>query len=116
MKLIFKTIFLVMITLQCISSTVLCRDIVLIENRGPMETGVLLKTILMDKYHFPANIITLRATGQDCQKKSDSIIHLCIDKNGELEIKKINEFIVQNSLSVFLNQSDKKSGEENEIR
>jgi hypothetical protein len=35
-------------------------------------------------------------------KTSDAIMQLCLKKNGEMEIVKINKFVVENTFRVFL--------------
>lgn len=106
MKLIFKTLpwcFLILSAPQLFA-----RDIVLIENLASVSEGELLKSILMKKFHLPRELITLRNTHHPCESRSEAIIHLCLEANGELLIKKMNQYIVQNSLGVFLNQQDDK--------
>jgi hypothetical protein len=98
MKLIFSLIFFV--SLQSYA-----RDVILIENEASADEGILLRKILMEKFHFPQELITTREKTL-CTVKSEAIIHLCLKRDGELEIKKVNQYVVKNSLGVFLNGSE----------
>ncbi|MGZ3787926.1 MAG: hypothetical protein ACXVLQ_05350 [Bacteriovorax sp.] len=88
------------------SSPLFSRDIVLVENQASLEEGTLLKNILVKKFHLPQELITLRNIKTACETKSEAIVHLCLDPNGELQIKKMNQYVVKNSLGVFLNQAN----------
>jgi hypothetical protein len=104
MKLIFN------ISLLCcliFSSTIAsAREIILIENLATSSEGDLLVNILVKKFRLPKELITLRNTNLPCETKSDAIIHLCLEANGELQVKKMNQYVVKNSLGVFLNQGE----------
>lgn len=104
MKLIYKSFMLCFLLL--LSPRLWSRDIVLIENQATSSEGELLKKILTKKYHIPRELITLRNTTSACEKKSEAIIHLCLGANGELQVEKMNQFVVKNSLGVFLNQEN----------
>lgn len=82
------------------------RDIILIENQASLEEGQLLKKILNKNFRLPLELITIKNINQDCENKTDAIVHLCLLKNGELEIKKINHYVVKNSLSVFADDGE----------
>jgi hypothetical protein len=87
------------------------RDIILIENMATIKEGELIKKILKNKFHIPEELITLRNISTQCEISSEAIIQLCMNEEGELIIKKMNQYIVKNSLGVFLNQTEEKSGE-----
>ena len=80
------------------------REIILIENLASSSQGLMLKNILMKKFHLPEELICLKNIRGSCEIKTDAIIHLCLKENGELDVKKIDQYVVGNSLSVFLNQ------------
>lgn len=82
------------------------RDVILIENLASKEEGLLLQNILIKKFHLPLELITLKNTTTPCESKSDAIVQLCLQENGELIIKKMNQYVVKNSLGVFLNQNN----------
>ncbi|MDD4972801.1 MAG: hypothetical protein PHY93_00540 [Bacteriovorax sp.] len=105
MKSIFKSLICCYLIFIC--PKLFAREVVLIENLATISEGELLKSILIKKFHLPRELITLKNTSQACEIKSEAIIHLCLEANGELLIKKMNQFIVRNSLGVFLNQTDK---------
>jgi hypothetical protein len=105
MKLIFKFI-LPFCLATTIVRTVYSREVILIENRSSKTDGELLRKILVKKFNLPIELIVLRNIGTDCELHTESIIHLCLDKNGNLEIRKFNKYIVENSLGVFFNQEE----------
>ena len=104
MNLIFRN--LICCCLILINSKLYSREVVLIENLASTSEGELLRTILIKKFHLPRELITLKNTNQTCEVKTEAIIHLCLAANGELIVKKMNQYVVRNSLGVFLNQSD----------
>lgn len=107
MKLIFNYfIFLGLLPLILISSPAISREVILIENLATSAEGELLASILTKKFKLPRELITLRNTNQKCEIKSEAIIHLCLLASGELEVRKMNQYVVKNSLGVFLNQSE----------
>ena len=107
MKLIFNKNLIVSIFCFFIFSLNLeARDIILIENMATKNEGELLKSILINKFKLPTELITLRNIHGVCEKKTEAIIYLCLDGDGKLEIKKIDQFVVKNSLGVFLNQNE----------
>jgi len=109
MKWIFKLplIFLLILTSPLVNS----RDIILIENQASAEEGKLLTKILVNKFHLPLELITQKNTNKACEFRSEAIIHFCLLPDGELKVVKMNQYIVKNSLSVFLNQKDEELNE-----
>ncbi len=103
MKLVCKYTLLSLILM---SSSVQAREVVLIENQASLEEGILLKSILLKKFHIPRELITLKNINEACEKSTEAIIHLCLLKSGDLQIKKMNQYVVENSLGVFLNQDN----------
>lgn len=104
MKLIFRTLLFLSFLLG--GCEVKSREVILIENIGADEVGKLLESILIKKFNLPRELISLRNKSLHCSVNKDAIIHLCLLANGELEIKKINHYVVKNSLGVFLNQAE----------
>ncbi len=88
------------------NSSLWARDVILIENRSSIDEGILVKTILTKKFHLPDELISLRQINEGCEKKSEALIHLCIDQFGELHISKMNYYVVNNSLGIFINQNE----------
>ena len=109
MKSVFKKLILLFFLIFN-STHLLARDIILIENQGKNDVGNMLKKILIKKFNIPNELITLKSITRECEYKTDSIVHFCLDSDGELHVKKIDHFIVKNSLGIFLNQSN--DGEE----
>jgi hypothetical protein len=104
MKLIFKFfIFILLIH----STTGFSREIVLIENLSSIEEGEVVKNILVQKYKIPQELITLKQNESACSKNTESIMHLCIDENGELKVARMNKYVVRNALGVFMKSSEK---------
>ncbi|MFA6237671.1 MAG: hypothetical protein WC635_10125 [Bacteriovorax sp.] len=104
MKSIFSALILGHFLLFCPKA--ISREIILIENMASKSEGELLAKILIKKFNLPKELITLRNTNQECENKSDAIIHLCMLPDGELQIRKMNQYVVKNSLGVFLNQNE----------
>ncbi len=95
MKLICSLILLFSLNLHA-------RDVILIENKArPDELKMVLK-ILQEKFNIPKKLITIRSIVNDCAKDSDAIMQLCLKENAELEIVKMNKFVVEKTLRVFL--------------
>jgi hypothetical protein len=82
------------------------REVILIENLGSNDLGIMLENILITKFHLPKELITRKNIQLGCESRTDAIIHLCLRADGELEIKKMDQYVVKNSLGVFLNQRD----------
>ena len=78
------------------------RDIILVENLASASEGEMLMNIIQQKFKIPRKLITYRSINQACMEKSEAIMHLCLKQNGELEVVKVNRFVVENSLRVFL--------------
>jgi hypothetical protein len=100
MKLIFS--FLVLF----IVSSAWCRDIILIEHIENQETAKLVKKILITKFQIPEKLIQTTGIKNQCSIQTEAILHLCILKDGELEIKKMNKYILSRSFNIFINQSE----------
>lgn len=106
MKSIFSAILFIQLgCLPIFSTQTYARDIILIENLATNAEGELLQNILVKKFKLPAELITLKNTNAQCELRSDAIIHLCLLRSGELEVRKMNQYVVKNSLGVFLNQT-----------
>lgn len=104
MKLIYKTLAVCYLTLA--SPHIMAREIILVENLATTAEGELLANILVKKFNLPRELITLKNINRDCEIKSEAIIHLCLNSDGELQIRKMNRYVVKNSLGVFLNQDE----------
>ncbi len=107
MKSVFKLIFITILW----TNNLHAREIILIENLATTEEGVLLQKILIKNFHLPKVLITLKNINKPCATKTDAIIHLCLLQSGDLQIKKMNQYVVQNSLGAFLNQKESTEGE-----
>lgn len=77
------------------------RDIILVENQASAEEGKLLMKILQEKFNIPTKLITYKKPENGCAKKSDAIMQLCMKKDGELEIVKLNRQVVERAFGVF---------------
>jgi hypothetical protein len=104
MKSIFNSIFLFSLIHPTVGYS---REIVLIENLSSFEEGEVVKKILVQKYKIPKELITLKQNETTCSKNTDSIIHLCIEENGELHVARMNKYVVKNTLGVFMRNSEK---------
>ncbi len=91
------------------------RDVVLVESQAGLESGLMVKKILMGKFQFPEKLIRLRITNSSCEKNSEAIVHLCLLASGDLQVMKMNEYVVKNSFGIFMNgQREEKKGGSNE--
>lgn len=97
MKLICSLIFL------SLSLKAYSRDIILVENLASKEEGQVLMNIIAKKFKIPKNLVSYKAT-KECSNKTEAIMHLCLKRDGELEIVKVNRFVVKNSLSAFYDE------------
>lgn len=77
------------------------RDIILLENLGTNAEGEVVLNILQKKFNLPRRLITYK-NKNSCNKNSEAIMHLCLKANGELDIVKMNKFVVEETLGVFL--------------
>jgi len=98
MKSQFKLATLLLLT----TYNVHARDVILVENQGGIEQGQLLIKILQEKFNIPRKLITYKNINNECAKESDAIMQLCLKNDGEMEIVKMNKFVIENSLRVFL--------------
>lgn len=95
MKLIFSSVLFILI-----ANDLLARDIILVENLATKEEGQMLLKILEMKFKIPHSMLTFKDT-QKCSLKTEAIMHLCLQQNGELDVLKVNRYVVNNSLSSF---------------
>lgn len=87
----------------CLSFNVYSRDIILVENLASKEEGQVLMNIIASKFKIPKNLVSYLKTNK-CSVKTEAIMHLCLKQDGELEIVKVNRFVVKNSLSAFYDE------------
>ncbi|MEA9357739.1 hypothetical protein SHI21_16025 [Bacteriovorax sp. PP10] len=100
MKSHFKCL-LIATVLAC-STKAFSRDVILIENLATEESGQMLLNIIQKKFNIPRKLITYRSVNKECMKTSDSIMQLCLKANGEMDIVKINKFVIENTFRIFL--------------
>lgn len=105
--------FVILILCYFCIRTAYSREIILIENMATHQEGQNLELILTNKFNIPKELIELRQNIKNCQLHTDAVLHLCLKKDGDLEIRKINEFIVKNSLSIFFNEKKESKLNEN---
>lgn len=102
MKFQFKVILLT----AFLSTSALARDIILIENQGSLESGQMLVRILESKFNMPRKFITYKKISGPCKKTSEAILQLCLKNDGELDIVKIDKFVMENSIGAFFEMED----------
>ena len=83
------------------------RDVILIENLASHDEGKMLIRILKEKFHIPQKLITYKTPASECSKSADAIMQLCLKNDGEMEIIKLNKFVIENSLRAFLELEEK---------
>jgi|GEM_PF-806357 len=101
MKWFFKTCIAALILVSGFEAG--ARDVVLVESLAGLESGLMVKKILMGKFQFPEKLITLRIIKTNCEANSDAIVHLCLLPSGDLQVLKMNDFVVKNSFGIFMN-------------
>ena len=77
------------------------RDVILIENLASAEEGQMLLKIIQEKFNIPKKLITYRKIKSECVKNSDAIMQLCLKADGEMDIVKINKFVVKETFRIF---------------
>ena len=95
-----KFLFKIIITYSLITSAN-ARDVILLENLATPADGEMVLNILLIKFNLPRRLITFK-NKSSCQKTSEAIMQLCLKANGELEIVKMNKFVVEETLGAFL--------------
>lgn len=103
MKLIFKLIITASIIFP---NLVFSRDVILIEHIDNQDTANLVKQILTNKFQIPKNLIKIYGQESKCTEKTDAILQLCILRNSELEIKKIDRYVLNTAFNIFLEQKE----------
>ncbi|NOT79839.1 MAG: hypothetical protein HOP07_12665 [Bacteriovoracaceae bacterium] len=78
------------------------REIILIDNLADPVHGKTLISILNRKYQLPQKLITYNLHKDQCTKGSDAILHLCIKRNGDIDVLKYEQKVLEKMLSVFL--------------
>jgi hypothetical protein len=102
MKLIFKALLLSVIFTQ----KTYAREIIVIEHIQNDVTAKMVKNILIKKFQLPERLIRINSRLNTCSIQSDAILHLCVQKSGEMEIIKINTYVLKSAFNVFLNQQE----------
>lgn len=103
MKLTFN---IVLFAVLAFSQAARAREIIVIEHIQNNETASMVKNILIKKFQLPASLIKIYGLTNNCSEKSDAIVQLCVLKNGELEIKKINRYVLKSAFNIFLDQKE----------
>ena len=83
------------------SQTTHARDLIVLENLGKDENAKLVLKILKEKFHIPETLVTYKKSSESCKVHPESIMHFCLKENAELEVLKVNRYIVENSLKSF---------------
>lgn len=83
------------------------REIIIIEHIQNNETASMLKNILVTKFQLPEALIKIRSQVDACSIQTDAILHLCVQKDGELEIKKINKYVLKSAFNIFFDLNEK---------
>jgi hypothetical protein len=97
-----KLIFSALITYLLISQNLSAREIILIEHLDNSEVAKIVKNILIKKFQMPDQLIQVSAQDSVCSEHTEAILQLCVLKNGELEIKKINKYVLKTAFNIFL--------------
>ena len=100
MKSHFKNV--IACALLTFSTNAFCREVILIENQADENSGQMLLKILQEKFNIPRKLITYRNVNKECMKNSEAIMQLCLKADGEMDIVKINKFVIEKTFRVFL--------------
>jgi hypothetical protein len=99
MKSLFK--FLTLSTALLAANPLKAREVILLENLSNEESGKMVIKILEEKFNVPLKLITYKRPNGKCTEKSEAILQLCLKADGELDIVKVDRFIMENSFSAF---------------
>ncbi len=100
MKFQFKIFLLLAL---CNSAT--ARDVILLENMATQKEGEAVVVILQKKFNIPKRLISIK-NKPSCNKTSEAIMHLCLTKEGALEIVKMNKHVVEETLGAFIESEE----------
>ena len=103
MKWIFNVffIFLLILNIKCYG-----REIILVENLASQMEGEVLKDLLINKFNIPIQLMTFKKAIHTCSHSPESILHICLKENGEIEILKMNKEILEKNLSSVVGRGD----------
>jgi hypothetical protein len=101
-----KLIFSILLTFLLRNSCAQARDVVVIEYIKNIESALVTKKILINTFQFPDHFIHIYKQETSCSNKTSAIVQLCILENGELEIRKINQYVLKNSFGIFLDKNE----------
>jgi len=90
------------------------REIVLIEYSGDKKSIEIVRKVLREQFDFPESFITHRKIKGACTLNNQTIIHLCVQKNDEVQIVFTNEYVLKNMLGEFTKAKYESKGESNE--
>ena len=77
------------------------REIVLISsNNKDIENKMVIK-VLSETFSFPENTIKV-VTSDECNHKTNSVLHFCIDDEGTISLVEFDDFVLRNNMSDFL--------------
>ena len=105
MKFLFKITLLLQFLF--LSPSLKAREVILLENLDTDETGNLVIKILEEKFNIPRSLITYKKPNSNCTKKSEAILQLCLKPHAELEIVKIDRFVMENSFDAFFQEGER---------
>lgn len=89
-----------LIALMLVSECSFARDIILVENEASLSEGQMLLQIMEKKFNVPKTLVTYQPI-KTCSRPTDAIMHLCLKADGNLEILKVNRFVMKNSFGAF---------------
>jgi predicted nucleic acid-binding protein len=103
MKWIFNVfyVFILILTFKCYG-----REIILVENLASQREGEVLKDLLINKFNIPIQLMTFKKANHLCSHSPESVLHICLKKNGEIEILRMNKEILEKNLSAIVGRGD----------
>ena len=82
------------------------REIVIIENLASRLEGETLAQLIQKRLGLPKNYISVLTGPSKCTKQREAILHICLLSNGDIEIIKKNEEVLENLKNVFTAASE----------
>ncbi len=100
MKLFFKIILLLSLITSSYS-----KQIILITYNKDLKRTAMVEKLLLSKFNMPKKIIAKHWKKNPCRVIDETILHICIQNNGEINFPKIQTQEILNALSIFYKET-----------
>lgn len=102
MKLIFK----ILVFLLFMSGMAHARDIIIIDHIHNLAVAKTVHALLINKFNMPKAFIRINESETQCQRSKESIMHLCVKENGDLDVINLNNYLLKSSFNIFLEKKE----------